>query len=208
VGLALTMSESLVLTFTECGIYFNKHKRMRPDDLWAGATRTHKTPKLESELPHLGVRSSPRLHRSTSDHDESPRKRQRSGKMPHPSPRMATRASVKTESGRPKGKALDFSEGMFSPTSTSGTSPANGAGIGALGNGNRGGGEVGEVDIESLLAQFANDQPGFNLDALFANVGDGSGPGGQEMKSLLSAFEGVTDEGASGSAVQNKEGTA
>ena len=191
--------------FLACGLYFNKHKRMRPRDQWGdhnGHTHDDKRPKLEADA----VRSSPRLNRSTSDHNESPRKRARLSKISHPSPRMATRASAKTQtngSGPSTAKTLDFSEGMFSPTSIYGTSPATGNGN-ALGAGLG----DGEVDIESLLAQFANDQPGFNLDALFAsvNAGNGEGDGGQGMVDLLSAWEDAA-QSASGSAVQNKEGT-
>lgn len=181
---------------------------MRPRDQWVepnqnGHDPDTKRPKLEAEA----VRSSPRLNHSISDHNESPRKRARLSKIPHPSPRMATRASAKIETtiGGPSiAKTLDFSEGLFSPTSIFGTSPANGNGIGnALGAGD------GEVDIESLLAQFANDQPGFNLDALFAsvNAGTGEGDGTQGMVDLLSAWEGAARGATIEGSVQTKEGT-
>ena len=172
---------------------------MRPAQEWSNSDdHPDKRPRLEPEA----IRSSPRLNRSTPDHTHhanvSPRKRQRPNKVPQPSPRMATRASMKTEStaGLSAGKALDLSEGIFSPTSFFGTSPAGGN---AQGEGE------GEVDIESLLAQFASDQPGFDLDALFAG-GGGDREAEQGVMDLLSGWEGAAG-GASGSAVQNKEGT-
>jgi len=120
---------------------------------------------------------------------------------------MATRASAKSETSHlPSAKALDFSEGLFSPSTIFGTSPANINGS-ANGTANALGAGEGEVDIETLLAQFANDQPGFDLDALLASATGGEGNGGQEMMDLLSAWEGAADTGASGSVVQNKEGT-
>ena len=61
-----------------------------------------------------------------------------------------------------------------------GTSPAEG--MGSTGQ---------EVDIESLLAQFAS-EPGFDLDALFASAGvDTQGGGDQGVMDLLSTWQGA-----------------
>lgn len=123
-----------------CGLYFNKHKRMRPPELWG--TTAHddpppdKRPKLEE--PHQPVRCSPRLHRNVSDHNhpppvpsvaESPRKRKTTKPIPQPSPRMTTRSSTRHDGNPPnftqmEGKQLDFSDNLFSPATMFGTSPA------------------------------------------------------------------------------------
>ena len=184
-----------------CGLYFNKHKRMRPREMWGDEGQAEALPKLDGTS---GVRSSPRLHPSVSDNghssvQESPRKRQRTNKMALPSPRMATRASAKTEDSKP----LDFAGPLFSPTTLFGTSPA----LPIPPDPVLGGGEtegLGDVDIENLLAQLANNEHGFDLDALFAGAASGDGgSGGQEMLDLLSAWE-----GASGSVTEQKDGTA
>lgn len=216
---------SLMVT-PECGLYFNKHKKMRPKEMW-----NHRTPpepgSSEKNVKHypdpdlsLGVRSSPRLARSayesSTSHQsissavfESPRKRQRSGKgpVPHPSPRMATRASAKTEppsqaslslshsilSSNPVSgnmtlggfKAdLDQNPFIFSPSSLFATSPIrppDGSGNDALSNvlGATGGGAE-DLDIEGLLAQIASNESGFNLDALFAGAVGGEQENGGE----------------------------
>lgn len=141
---------------------------------------------------------------------ESPRKRQRSKQIPQPSPRMATRLStrigeVESINGG-QGKHLDFSENLFSPSSLFGTSPADALGtksvanttdaatsatLDGIGNMNGTGGLEGEIDIEAFLAQFAGDANGngmgFDLNALFANTGDG---GEGNIMDLLNAFEG------------------
>lgn len=118
---------------------------------------------------------------------------------------MATRSSASNRTD---------DEVDFSPSTLFATSPAQGPvqlglanGNGGLGGGGDGGGrgeeEVGEMDIEALIAQISSD-PGFNLDALFAGVGQdhgggdgqsggGVGTGGMdhgEMMDLLSAWEG------------------
>ncbi|KAL7420409.1 hypothetical protein Q5752_005379 [Cryptotrichosporon argae] len=191
-----------------CGIYFNKHKRMRPRDLWetnasspavpSAPTASHHTrshslagtpatvastshaqsqqlsvrspnPNTSQFNPHLPVRSSPRLHRGerperslAADIFESPRKKQKTRHMP-PSPRMATRASARTDDGALHGPdGSDVSHGSqptpgagaiasdgphpssfaFSPMTASlfGTSPAVA--------------DDADVDIDALLAQF------------------------------------------------------
>lgn len=135
-----------------CGLYFNKHKRMRPAELWGTSatddqSATHSTQippekkiKLDEREP---IRHSPRLARNvSSDHSnppafssvaESPRRKRTSKPIPQPSPRMATRASSRHDpipGGGGSGpsstvaQALDFSDSLFSPSTMFGTSPA------------------------------------------------------------------------------------
>ena len=197
---------------------------MRPPELWGSNAHddgAHVDKKSKHEIEHhTPVRSSPRLNRST-DHThhppvppvaESPRKRQRSSKVPQPSPRMATRASTRHENdgangSTTEGKALDFSESLFSPSTMFGTSPAQG--LNGIGNGHQdamsnilgAGMGDGEIDIEALLSQIASHDTsgsgGFSLDVLFANAsadgaggGGGEGNGGESIMDLLTAWEG------------------
>ncbi|KAK4683405.1 hypothetical protein P7C73_g6868, partial [Tremellales sp. Uapishka_1] len=167
-----------------CGTYFNTYKKMRPKELWGTATsgkEAERTPKANHQpLPHPpahNLRSSPRInkHESTSynsANSNSPRKRQR---ITSQSPRMATRASAKSESS--SGGAVpasssqwDAATQFFSPTTMFATSPPVPAG---------------EMEIEQLLAQIQGDQNGhsqlaldgsnggFNLESLFGGEGEG-----------------------------------
>ncbi|ORY26492.1 hypothetical protein BCR39DRAFT_540955 [Naematelia encephala] len=249
-----------------CGLYFNKHKRMRPRELWdnnnhhAGASGTSRStgdtprqsdstappPEKRARFEHEPVRSSPRLHRGSSDTNtningpplphafespkkgnngtmtDSPRKRNRTSKgpIPHPSPRMATRASAKHEIGSTSASGMlnsdfDFS---FSPSTLFATSPvqpphltttassihaSNGlvhehGATNGNGHGHGIGETVGDADIEALLAQIANGQTTLDIDALFASVTtaatghghEGAGPLDKEMMDLLASWEG------------------
>nr|XP_031862058.1 uncharacterized protein CI109_002471 [Kwoniella shandongensis]KAA5529130.1 hypothetical protein CI109_002471 [Kwoniella shandongensis] len=214
--------------------------QLRPGASQTTPTSTNISHDSKRKLPHhdpfadgpaAGLRSSPRLNRTNSDKDthtqaststhvvpESPRKRQKTGgkAVPHPSPRMATRASAKVEhSYQGMGTEGDFSAEAFgfSPNTIFGTSP-----VGPIGNGDQvsqsigsvmsgimshshphdtstggstaGGGE-GDMDITALLAQMEGGVDGFSLDSLFTGV---DGAGGvelsQEMMDLLAGWEG------------------
>ncbi|KAL1405344.1 hypothetical protein Q8F55_008975 [Vanrija albida] len=90
-----------------CGLYFNKHKRMRPREVWEKEEAEKKAAAAAAAAPVPPVRSSPRLNRTrhsdpaSAAPPESPRKRQRTKAHPHPSPRMATRSSAKEAADKP-----------------------------------------------------------------------------------------------------------
>ncbi|EKD04445.1 hypothetical protein A1Q2_01221 [Trichosporon asahii var. asahii CBS 8904] len=83
----------------DCGQYFNKHKKMRPRELW-----TKPTAASSAAAATPPVRSSPRLNRVRNDEPppESPRKRARKSSPrrqppPSPSPRRSTRNTNATQ---------------------------------------------------------------------------------------------------------------
>ncbi|KAK8844751.1 hypothetical protein IAR55_006601 [Kwoniella newhampshirensis] len=190
-----------------------------------------------SDGPATGLRSSPRLNRTNSDKDthtlsndhassskhhgghvvpESPRKRQKTGgkAVPHPSPRMTTRASAKVDPAS-TGADGDFSAEAFgfSPNTIFGTSPVgpggNGEGqsigsvmsgmmsthghdISGLATGATASGVAeGDMDLSALLAQMEGGVDGFSLDSLFTGMDGASGVElSQEMMDLLAGWEG------------------
>ncbi|WVQ82878.1 hypothetical protein IAT38_005014 [Cryptococcus sp. DSM 104549] len=168
----------------DCGVYFNEHKRMRPPELWdtnktptagpsttqnhpppAQATPTEHKRRTQPEVfdgPAAGLRSSPRLNRSSSDHSasqppphfahgpaaggsgsghasvyESPRKRSRANRGVPPSPRMATRASARA--GEHHGSDFGGEVFGFSPHSLFGTTPSDSGSLHGAGNAVAGG---------------------------------------------------------------------
>jgi hypothetical protein len=129
---------------------------------------------------------------------------------------MATRLSSRLDPSSIAVKPLDYGMGvgggvstssgnrsgveMFSPTSLFGTSPtANASGHDAgVGIDGGEGGDTGDIDIDTLLAQIASGDQGFDLDAFFAGIGVNPGTG-----------EGAGDVGggANGGAVMGLEDT-
>jgi hypothetical protein len=74
----------LIVGVSECGLYFNKHKRMRPAEVWnAQPERADKRAKLDD--PPSGVRSSPRRHRpaDAQTHSTGQSHSHNSGPQPH-----------------------------------------------------------------------------------------------------------------------------
>lgn len=218
---------------------------MRPEELW-GTDPSEAGPsdkKPRHEVHHSpGIRSSPRFRRNGSDAHpspnpiaqavffESPRKRQRSGKgpVPTPSPRMATRSSARSDPimdghsgnnpflGAREIKVTGAGEMenpfLFSPSTMFATSPirpgeASAAGqalsnlLGAIPEGSGPAGEE-QVDIEALLAQISSDQGGFSLESLLSETGDGEA----DLMGLLGHWEGADDIGGLGTGTGGEGG--
>lgn len=166
-----------------CGLYFNKHKRMRPRELWAGVPHSDPAP--------MPVRSSPRLNRTRpAPPPESPRKRPRTKPTPAPSPRMATRASARAAAddattptpGGLGGMSLDFSSHFpFDADIGAPNGPASAP--------------AAPDDLESMFLQLDNGDPGgVTIESLF---GDG------DTENILELLRTIESEGMA--AVSNSE---
>lgn len=209
---------------TDCGMYFNKNKRMRPKELWdsgnkrtrsggtpssASASGAHQPTPPPAPAPPHGVRQSPRLSRGHAAHNlspgsgsgtlsagfppiqESPSKRRRtpSKPIPQPSPRMATRSSAARSPMQP----FPFSEPP--------PAPQNGNGNGNGNDGDGGLADLGDIDLDAILAQLNGgnpvdpDAPGISLEDLFATADQAAQNDDALAEDMMKFLAGLENDG-------------